>query len=406
VIAVRLALALAAGVGSPRAPGDSVPGAELSVYLLTFDTGAALWERFGHNAIWIHDARHNTDRAYDYGRFSFRSKNFMLRFIQGDLYYSMGAGEAGDYIAGYQAAGRSIWEQKLDLPPAARVALRDFLEWNIREENRSYHYNYYLDNCSTRIRDAIDRVVGGQIQRWAESVQTPLTYRDHTRRLTENNPLLYSGLLLGLGQPVDHRLNAWQEMFLPISMRPLLNRVAVTDPDGREHPLVSSERRLVASDRFPVPDRPTGWLGWYLAGGVGLGALFAGLGRARTSRPLVLAGTLWALLAGVAGMVLGGLWAFTDHRFSYWNENLFQLNLLSLVLAVLLPKVGRIDAAGRGRALRIAGLTVAVAATGLVLKVLPGFYQSNAEVIALMLPAHLGLWLGLRWIGRAPVSSP
>jgi len=408
VIAVTaLALALAAGAG-PRS--DSTPGSELTVYLLTFDTGAAVWERFGHNAIWIHDSRLRTDRAYDYGRFSFRSENFVLRFAKGDLYYSMGQGEVGAYLSAYQAAGRSIWQQELDLPAAARLALRDFLEWNIREEHRFYHYNYYLDNCSTRIRDAIDRVVGGQVKEWAESTSTQWTFRDHTRRLTQNNPFLYTALLIGLGRPVDHRLSAWEEMFLPISLRPWLDRVTIRDPDGRAHPVVREERHLVASDRFPVPDRPDAWVVWYLAIGITLGGLLASLGRARSGRPLVVLGTLWALLCGVAGLILAGLWAFTDHRFSYWNENLFQLNLLSLGLAVLIPKAvgeggGVVDARWRRGVLRVAKLVTAAALVGVAIKLVPGVVQHNYEVIALTLPAHLGLWVGLS-LRRPPVSVP
>src|SRR5262249_51768172 len=154
-----------------------------------------------------------------------------------------------------------------------------FLRWNVREENKYYQYNYYTDNCSTRIRDALDRVLGGELRRWATGVATDQSYRDQTRRLTENSPAFHTVLDIGLGQPVDQRLNAWDEMFLPISLRPYLDSVTVTDRDGRTHRLVKSERHLAESDRFPVPTRPHDWTPIFLVVGVALGAILAALGR-------------------------------------------------------------------------------------------------------------------------------
>ena len=259
---MALFLAALAGqpAGPPAEPDSTADG--IAVYLLTFDPGDALWERFGHNALWIRDSVAGTDLAFDYGRFSFgrtlgqRLKFFAL-FAKGQPLYSMGEADVRAYLAAYQEAGRSIWSQELDLPAAARRQIRDFLLWNIQEQNREYPYNYYVDNCSTRIRDALDRAVGGQLKTWAEGVRTTATYRDHTRRTTENNAVARTALTLGLGRPVDRPLSAWEEMFLPISLRPYLNQFTVRDPDGRVHPLVKAERHLVESSRFRVEPVPS-----------------------------------------------------------------------------------------------------------------------------------------------------
>jgi hypothetical protein len=284
------------------------------------------------------------------------------------------------------------------------VKLRDFLLWNIRDENKYYQYHYYLDNCSTRIRDAIDRVVGGQLRQWAVNRPTEMTYRDHTRRLTENSPLFRTALDIGLGQPVDRRLSAWEEMFLPISLRPFADSVSITDPDGRTHPLVRSERHVVESDRYPVPVAPADWRGRYLALGVILGMALALLGwRARRSSGARLAfgigATTWAFFTGLGGLALAALWAFTRHDFSYRNENLFQLNLLSLALAVILPAAMRAGSRRFRLALILAVAVVAVGVVGLLLKIAPPFFQANLTVIGLVLPIHLGLAVGLNAAG-------
>jgi hypothetical protein len=398
--ALVAALAALLQAPAPAVPEDSTRGRALRVYLLTFDSGAAIWERFGHNALWIHDPINGTDQAYDYGRFSFGEPGFVLRFAQGDLRYWMGSGPADAYLTGYRRAGRRIWLQELDLTAASKLELQRFLEWNAREENKHYDYDYYLDNCSTRIRDAIDRAVGGQLRRFGDSVASALTFRAHTRRLTENNPLLYTALMIGLGQPVDRRITAWEEMFLPIELRPHLNRVVVRDADGRPHPLVTEQRLLYDSDRFPVPARPRAWTPRFLALGLllGLGLAAAGRGGRRSPglRRAFAAGAVgWALLSGLAGLVLASLWGLTDHRFSGANENLLQFSVLSLGVAMTLSRSGW--PAGTQR---MAGIVAGVSLVGLGLKAVPGFDQANLDVIGFALPIHLGVWAGAAWSTR------
>ncbi len=322
----------------------------------------------------------------------------------------MGDGDVRAYLAAYQEAGRSIWSQELDLPQAARRELKDFLLWNIQEQNKYYPYNYYLDNCSTRLRDAIDRAVGGQLKTWAEGVQTPWSYRDHTRRTTENDAVSRTALMLGLGRPVDRPLTAWQEMFLPISLRPYLNQLRIRDPDGREHPLVKAERHLVASSRFAVAAVPSNWVMGYLAVGLIAGVVVFGLGvLARSAgewqRLFMAVVVFWSLVAGLAGAVLLGLWAFTAHRVSYWNENLLQLNVLSLALAVVAARTHHTGRAGLERAWRLAAAVGAIGLVGLGAKVLPGS-QANLDMIVLLLPVHLASAAGLAALRRKPTPPP
>jgi hypothetical protein len=285
--------------------------------------------------------------------------------------------------------------QELEIPPAARMELQRFLQWNERPENKFYYYDYYRDNCSTRVRDALDRVLGGAIRRQTEAVPAGTTFRFHTQRLTANDPFIFTGLLLALGERVDRPISAWEEMFLPLSMRQHLRRVRVAGPDGTSVPLVRSERTFFESTA-PIPPRePPDWLAAYLAiGGIIGAAAYSAGSRARESVGaraafLGVAGG-WSLIAGLAGIVMAGLWWFTDHTMSACNENLLQMNPISLALLPLLPGAirGRGDPKWRSRlSLGIALL----AAAGFAIQALPWFQQVNGPVIALALPAHLGI---------------
>lgn len=375
---------------------------DLTVYLMTMGPGKAVWERFGHNAIWIHDPARGTDQAYNYGLFDLRQEKFLVRFLQGRMWYWMQGFPAASYVQLYRRANRSVWIQELEMEPQAKRELQIFLEWNELPENRFYHYDYYRDNCSTRVRDALDRALGGRIRDYAGTLGTGTTYRFHTQRLTANDPLVYTGLLLGLGRPVDREISAWDEMFLPLALRDHIRNITVPGAGGNQVPAVRSEQTLFESTDRPPPQTPPSWLPAYVALGVAVAAATVVLAKAGTTRLAARRGFLaltggWTLLAGILGLVLTGLWAFTDHAAAYQNENLLQMNPLQLAL---FPLLVRSTSSSTRRRVWVAGFLAALSLAGVLLKLVPGFYQVNGEIIGLALPIHLGVAAGCYYLSR------
>ena len=398
-LAILLAVA-AAGAGAQE-PADTGSGADLSVYLITMGPGEAVWERYGHNALWIQDNRTGEGRAYNYGLFSFAQENFIVRFVQGRPEYWMEGFDVQPHLRYYVSVNRSVWVQELNLTPAQRADLRDFLEWNERPENRFYRYDPYRDNCSTRVRDAIDRVLGGRLREVTDGEHTYGTYRSHSVRLVADHRPTYVGLMLALGEPSDQPLSAWEAMFVPLEMRRYLRDVTVLGADGQEEPLVLSERTVFESTVSYGRDTPPNWLPAFLAAGLMIAGLIAlpMLKPERTAARVtaIVSGSLWALVSGVSGLVIAGLWLFTNHWIAYRNENLFFANPLALVLAVTLLLALR-RARGAGRVARwLAGVVVGLSLFGFVVQILPWFDQVNGPIIALALPPNLALgWLVLR----------
>lgn len=363
---------------------------------MTMGPGERVWERFGHNAIWIHDPVRGTDQTYNYGLFDFGQEGFLLRFVQGRMWYWMQGFPAQSYVESYRRANRSVWVQELEMPPEARRELQAFLEWNERPENRFYHYDYYRDNCSTRVRDALDRALGGRIRESSSDVPTGRTFRFHTLRLTSNDPPVYTGLELGLGQPVDQPISMWEEMFLPLAMRAHFRKISVAGPDGRPVPLVKSERTLFQSTEPPPPPQPPSWIPFYAFAGVLIGGVALGLGSAAAVSWTARAGFLvmtwsWWLLSGVAGLVLASLWCCTDHSAAYRNANVLQTNLIALPLLWVGTRLTFGSKRAATPAVILAGLLVALSLLGLLLELIPAFRQTNGDIIALALPAHAGI---------------
>ena len=381
------------------------PGESLRVYLVTFGPGEAVWEKFGHNAIWVHDEATNYGVAYNWGMFDFAQPGFVPRLMQGRMLYWMAGYEINAMVNAYVQTNRSVWAQELNLTPIQRDSLRTFLEWNARDENKFYLYDYFRDNCSTRVRDAIDRFTGGALKRALAPVVTEETYRTHTAKLTYTDVPVYTGLMLAMGPGIDRKLTVWEEGFIPMELRESVKRARVRGADGTDQPLVLSERVLfAAADEMPTPEAaPNRTVGYTITGVLLAGLLLLLAHFARTNRKVAIGlGMIigvWSLAVGVFGLLMALLWMFTNHVVTYNNENLLQANPLSLVLAVLAPAV-IIGKAWPRRWVTWFGLFIAgISAMGLVVQVFPGLDQANGEIIGLMFPVHgaIAFVLWQRW---------
>ncbi|HEV2149518.1 MAG TPA: DUF4105 domain-containing protein [Longimicrobiaceae bacterium] len=406
LVLAALAPAPLAAQAAPAPSAGAAPGSELDVFLVTMGQGDMVWEKFGHNAIWIHDPVAGTDYVYNYGLFDFNSPGYWQRFLKGNWLYELGVSDIDRTMYQYRHFNRSVQAQELNLTPAQKAELQAFLEWNARPENREYLYDYYRDNCSTRIRDVIDRVIGGRLRAATMGEPTGTTYRWHSERLIAEDRPAYFGLLGGLGPAADRPIDAWEEMFLPGKVQEQVRTVRVPDESGRMVPLVAAEHTLfTAVGREPERAEPPFWLPWYLLAGLALGGALAGLGsaarRSRAARAGFAAlGGFWSLVSGVGGALLLALWTLTNHQIAYRNENLFQFDPLSLALVVLVPALA-LGARWAARPARVLALTVAaLSVAGFVLQALPGLDQVNGTMIAFTLPVHLGLAWGVDRLAR------
>jgi hypothetical protein len=402
-----------------RPPGPKVttpvePGSDLTITLLTMGVGEQVWEQFGHNALWFHldrapSAGGPVDVVYNWGIFDSSKPYFIPHFLQGRMLYSMGGYPYEETLIDYRERDRAVWAQELDLTNAQKVALRDFVVWNSRPENAEYRYDYYLDNCSTRVRDAIDRVLGGLIRATFSGRKTRYTYRSETLRLTQRQPLLASGIDLGLGRPADHQLTAYEEMFLPMRLRDYIRELKVSDGRGGTRPLVKSERMLLGTVSHPEATAPPHWTPIFLTIGIVVALVFAIVGwRAARGNPRarLVAATLfaiWAFVTGILGLILMLLWSVTDHNFAHRNENLLLFNPLWLVLAVLVPMTavkGSVSRVTRWIMFLLAGLGV----VALLLHIAGLSREANAEIIALALPPMLTMaWVVYRGTARQSI---
>jgi len=381
-------------------PQPAEPGSELRVWLVTAGPGDAVWERFGHNAIRVLNTETGRDVAYNWGIFDFNQADFVPRFLNGEMLYMMAPYPMGPMVDSYARADREMIMQELALTPSQRQRLSDLAEINARPENREYYYDYFRDNCSTRVRDLLNDVLGGTLFDQVGVRDNDVSFRTHTRRLTQVDPLVFTGMDVLLGSPGDMPIFLWDEMFIPMVLRDAIRDATVTDGAGNRVPLVLSEEVVLESARVPEPARAASWFWRYLLLGAMAGGLLAWLGSKSAAGGRlyrVIFGALsvvWSLIVGLFGLLLV-LVLFTDHWSMAWNETLFLTNPLSLTLVLLAPMALMGGAASRQRADRAGKGIIAFALFGLVLQLLPATPQATGMLFALFLPIHVGVAFGL-----------
>jgi len=400
--ALALVAVVAAGRPAAAQPSPSSPAADddpVVVEVVTFGPGNHPFSRFGHNALRIRDRRTRADVIYNFGTFSI-VPGMVNQFLHKTLRYWLLRGSTAGVLASYQAENRSIEVQELTLTPAEKAELVQRLEVNARPENREYKYDYFLDNCSTRVRDTLDGVLGGRV-RAAAGQPASFTLRDHALRMVSPDLPLYLALLIVLGPPADRPIDAWTEDFLPQMLQRTLRRVQRDDGGGATRPLVAQERTLFEANRTPPPAAPPRRWPFFLLAGLLTGAACFGL--ARWGRRAWFPRTLFGLSATVFGLVSAGLggfllwaWVATPHLAVHRNQNILLFTPFVLAFLVLGPGVA-LGRAGAIRAFgRVAGAAVACAVVACAFKVLPFAHQANASLILFMLPLWSGYVLGAR----------
>lgn len=205
------------------------------VYLLTCAPGNATYSIYGHTALRITFRGTSFDRVYNWGIFDFSTPNFVYRFAKGRLDYMLGAYGYEDFLQEYISEGRSVWSQKLNLGPTEKEKLFVLINNNLKPENVRYRYDFFFDNCATRVRDILAASAADTVI-FPERIKKK-SFRQLIDPYQKVFPWLDFGADLLLGLQADRKASAADEMFLPICLRDNMSGTVIIH-DGTKEPLV------------------------------------------------------------------------------------------------------------------------------------------------------------------------
>lgn len=218
--------------------------------VLTCGPGEEFYTSFGHSAIRICDSTLKLDLVYNYGTFDFDTPNFYWKFACGRLHYCLSRTTYDNFLFEYAYEGRWVREQKLRISNQELNNLFILLENNYLPEYRYYWYDFFRDNCATRVRDMVVNCLDHRTLSPETTTDTNMTYRNMVYKSTEGKLLWWRlGVDIALGQRCDRKCSNYEYMFHPIEMMELLDTMRVSDT---QEPLVDKAQVVLQETREPA----------------------------------------------------------------------------------------------------------------------------------------------------------
>lgn len=203
--------------------------------VLTCSPGDEAYSLFGHTGLRYRDDSRGLDVVFNYGYFDFDSPNFAWRFILGETDYMVGAVDYDVFCREYQQRGSEVVEQLLDLTPEQESELFFMLRENCLPQNRIYRYNYFYNNCTTKIRDKVASVADAIV---LDATSKYPTFRDALNDLLANHEWYAFGINLLLGADVDTPATVEDLQFIPQNYMNDLDVCYIVNADGEKRSLV------------------------------------------------------------------------------------------------------------------------------------------------------------------------
>ena len=309
--------------------------AEISI--ITIGPGKQLYDSFGHNAIRVSDPSNGKDLAFNYGTFDFNTPNFYIKFGQGKLPYALSVSTYDGFLRNYIAEKRWIKQQKLDLTYGEKIAIFEFLLNNAQPSNREYQYDFFFDNCATRIRDVLAVNLGSKLS-YQEKQYAPFLYsfRELIQQRLHWNSWGSLGIDIALGAVIDRTANPWEHQFLPDYVFESLKSATITR-NNKTSALIKKETTI----NNPGPRaRNSAFLlsPFFVFLVIALGIVYRTLRDSKQQKRSRWLDTVLFFVTGIVGVLLLVLWLATDHTATINNYNILWAFPVNLIFFTLLSK--------------------------------------------------------------------
>ena len=289
-------------------PMWSSPMDSVRISLLTCAPGSEIYALFGHSAIRYENPEKDQDWVFNYGMFSFKEPNFVMRFVKGETDYQLGVVPFRYFETEYALRGSSVYQQVLNLTDEEKVKLISLLEENYLPSNRVYRYNYFYDNCTTRARDKVEESIQGKVV--YPETEKEVSFRDIIHEFTAGSEWGEFGIDLCLGSEADEPIDERKQMFAPFYMMEAARGAMIHRADTVV-PLVLEEFKVVDAVLEDEPAFPLSPM--TCAMGLLVATAFVVGWGIRKGRPCLAWNVLMFFLQGLGGCIVAFLFFFSLH---------------------------------------------------------------------------------------------
>ncbi|MCD8407422.1 DUF4105 domain-containing protein [Tenacibaculum dicentrarchi] len=303
------------------------------ISIITSGPGEALYEKFGHAAIRIKDPVLNFDFIYNYGIFDFENPTFYADFTKGYMKYKLAKYPFYLALKNNQRHKRWVKEQVLNLSQVQKNEFFTILEINILPENAGYLYDPYFDNCATKPRDIIKKVVGKNLIFKDDFVRQKMSLRELMNNEIHQNTWGSLGINIALGSRLDKVATANEYLYLPDYVFEALNYSKILK-DGKEDTLISKTNILLDFDeKQPKSDNFSPFLIILVLSLLGLCITYKDYKNAKRSKWLDF---IIFFISGITGVLIVYLWFFTNHSTAPNNFNFLWAFAPNLIVSFFL----------------------------------------------------------------------
>ncbi|MBX2965297.1 MAG: DUF4105 domain-containing protein [Cyclobacteriaceae bacterium] len=304
--------------------------AEISV--ITCGPGQeAVFTAFGHSAFRVYDPENGINAAFNYGVFDFDQPNFYLNFARGHNRYRLAVQDFEHFEYAYQYYNRYVHEQVLNLTPEQKQELFDYLVWNAQPENQFYFYDYFYDNCATKLPEIIQKVFGDAVVFDGSYIKEPRSIRALTDLYLKYQPWGDLGIDLCLGLPMDKIATPYEHMFLPDYVELGFDHATING-----EPLV--KQKVLRYEARPETFSNGVFQPLYVFSFFALIVLAISIYDFKRKKISTWLDAIVFGIIGLIGLLLLLLWVATDHRAAASNMNLLWALPTHVVVAFLLFK--------------------------------------------------------------------
>jgi hypothetical protein len=299
--------------------------------MITIGPGNSINDAFGHNAFRVRTGY--IDVVYDYGRYPFNDPNFILNFARGKLKYSQGREPFHSFLNRYVKHDRTIKEQVLDLSYEQKRTLYSFLIENNKPENKDYLYDFFYDNCATKMRDVSEQVLNSDI-----AYKIPKEYKSETFRQLINNNLSWNswgsfGINVALGSVIDRTATPREYMFLPESIFQSFEGASFKSsgqPLVKSSTILYKQKEAFETSSFLLSP-------FFIFSLISIVIIYITYSNTKKGKRSVWLDVCLFTLTGSIGIFILLLWFATDHTATAYNYNLlwaFPLSFIAIIQVI------------------------------------------------------------------------
>ena len=301
-----------------------------NISILTVSPGKDLVDAFGHSGIRVVDNELNYDVVFNFGIYDFQAPDFYSNFVKGRPIYSLGINNYNRFFNDYKNQKRGILEHKIQISKNKKDALIRLLFENSRQENKFYVYEYFNDNCSTKVADLFIENFNDEIYNFEINLSSKsnYSYRSLIYKMIPKNSWGSLAIDICLGSIIDQDINYRQTFFLPSKFSSFLDTIESVNPEIIESKLLLKSQDIFEESGFNLTSP------LFVILFISIFIILVSFLDFRNNKQTKVLDILLISITTMIGLLISYLWFYSDHSAASQNYNILWASPLNILLFI------------------------------------------------------------------------